>query len=79
MSTSLLSSDLLTRYTPDVLAKKLVKFAEVIGEDVDDLKQNPSPLNQAVINYITLASEKTTDATRRIDRQKELIKAVDLL
>jgi hypothetical protein len=79
MSASLLSTNLLNKYAPDVLTGKLVKFAKLIDEEPDTLKQNDTPLNQSILKYIMLAIEKTTDASRRIERQKEMLKAIDLL
>lgn len=80
MATSLLSTNLLTKISEDVLIQKLVKFSDLIDKPLDDaFKDNEAPLNQAVVRYRDLSSEKTTDATRRIERQKELLKAIDLL
>jgi hypothetical protein len=79
MATSLLSSDVLTRYSEDVLTGKLVKFANLIEKPHDPHKFPPDPLRQAISKYQSLSSEKTTDAARRKDRQQEFIKAIDLL
>jgi Protein of unknown function DUF262 len=76
MVTSLLSSDLLTRYSEDVLTKKLVKFANRIEKPPEF---STDPLKQAISRYQSLSTEKTTDAARRKERQQEFIKAIDLL
>jgi hypothetical protein len=80
MATSLLSTNLLGKYTEDVLMQKLVKFGDLIDKPLDDaFRSSDAPLNQAIVRYLDMSSEKTTDASRRIERQKELLKAIDLL
>ncbi|HSY89996.1 MAG TPA: DUF262 domain-containing protein [Candidatus Binatus sp.] len=79
VATSLLGSDLLKRYSAAALTKKFVKFAGLIEKPHDPHEFSTDPLKQAVSTYQTLSTEKTTDATRRKDRQTEFIKAVDLL
>jgi hypothetical protein len=79
MATSLLNSDLLKRYSEDVLTKKLGKFANLIEKPHDPHTFSTDPLEQAISKYRSLSTEKTTDAARRKDRQQEFIKAIDLL
>jgi hypothetical protein len=79
MAASLLSTDLLARYDASTLTAKLLKFSQLIDENPTTLKQNDTPLDQAISRYVLLASEKTTDASRRIERQKEMDKALELV
>lgn len=82
MATALLSSDLLDRLKEQDLISKLAKFAVLIEKAVDPKKEEEegaTPLEKAVAKYREISSEKTTDATRRKDRQQELVKALDLL
>jgi hypothetical protein len=78
-ATSLLDSDLLTRFGHDVLILKLVKFANLIDRPRDISEFTTDPLTDAINKYRDLSTEKTTDAARRKDRQTEFIKAIDLL
>ncbi len=79
VATSLLHSDLLKRYGTVDLIKKFAKFSQLIDKPYDPHEVSNDPLEQAVSTYQALSTEKTTDASRRRDRQKEFIKAVDLL
>ncbi len=79
MATALLSSDLLKRYSEDVLTKKIAKFAKLIEKPHDPHKFSTDPLEQVVSKYQSLSTEKTTDASRRKERQQDFIKAIDLL
>ena len=81
VASSLLSSDLLNRFNEGELIGKLAKFATLIEKPFDPEKvtKNATPLEQAVANYILLSTEKTTDATRRKNRQQEFVKAISLL
>jgi hypothetical protein len=77
MATALLNSDLLTRISEKDLTHKLARFAALIDKPHDPSKD--TPLDKAIARYRELSTEKTTDASRRKERQQELIKAVDLL
>ncbi len=77
MATALLSSDVLDRYSESTLTAKLAKFASLVDE------KTPAPpvsaIEKSIARYRELSTEKTTDATRRKERQVEFIKAIDLL
>ena len=77
MATALLSSDILDRFTESALTAKLAKFASLVDEKTPALPA--SPIEKSLARYRELSTEKTTDATRRKERQLEFIKAVDLL
>jgi hypothetical protein len=79
MATSLLSSELLDRYSEDVLITRLTKFASLIEKAPDSQVAQATPVGKSVARYRELSTEKTTDAVRRKERQQELIKALDLL
>jgi GGDEF domain-containing protein len=79
MATALLSGDLLTRFGEDALIAKLTKFASVIEKAPDPQMALTTPIEKSIARYRELSTEKTTDATRRKERQQELIKAIDLL
>jgi hypothetical protein len=80
LATSLLSTNLLSTYAEDDLIEKLTKFAILVDKSYDPTKPVPDkPLEQAIAKYMALSTEKTTDATRRKDRQVELVKALGLL
>ncbi len=81
LATSLLGSDLLTRFAHDALTAKLVKFANLIEQPPNPFESTAAatPLMEAIAKYRSLSTEKTTDAARRKDRQTEFIKAIDLL
>ena len=79
MATALLSGDLFGRFDESGLTAKLAKFASLI-EKAPESKATPmSALDKSISRYRELSTEKTTDATRRKERQQELIKALDLL
>lgn len=79
VASALLSSDLLERFDANALTQKLAKFSALIDKPYDPQKVPNNPLEQAVMRYMSLSTEKTTDATRRKERQQEFVKAIDLL
>lgn len=80
LATSLLSSGLLDAYQENDLIAKLTNFAILVDKSYDPTKPiSDKPLDQAIAKYMALSTEKTTDATRRKDRQVELVKALGLL
>jgi hypothetical protein len=79
LATSLLCSDLLTRFAHDLLTRKLIKFVTLIEEGGPIESENITPLTEALGKYRSLSTEKTTDAARRKERQQEFLKAIDLL
>ncbi|MGA7079135.1 MAG: DUF262 domain-containing protein [Terriglobales bacterium] len=79
MATSLLCSDLLTRFEHDLLTRKLIKFVTLLEDFTPVEPEEMTPLTEALSRYRSLSTEKTTDAVRRKERQQEFIKAIDLL
>lgn len=78
LATSLLNSDLLTRFDVTVLTCKLCAFARLI-DGKDDATLYGKEIEQAISSYLTLSTEKTTDAARRKNRMQEFIQAIKLL
>jgi hypothetical protein len=79
VASALLSSNLIDRFNGTTLTKKLAKFAVLTDKPYDPHKVPTTPLEDAVMKYMTLSTEKTTDASRRKERQVDFIKAIDLL
>ena len=77
LATSLLGSDLIGLFDEQLLIKKLVAFGKIIDGKVPMPKNKA--LTQAIKRYQDLSKEKTTDASRRKDRQQEFIQAITLL
>ncbi len=77
MATALLDSNLLDKVPAEDLAKRLVRLAGFIGGK-EPLPKTGS-LRISIKQYLALSSEKTTDASRRSDRQKKFIQTVQLL
>ena len=77
MATSLLDSDLLTRFGKQELTDKLVKFGKIIEEKTPIPKG--STLKKAIKGYRDISAKQTTDVSRRKDRQKNFIEAIELL
>jgi hypothetical protein len=78
VATSLLNSDLLDTINEAKLIDRIAKFAGLIEKPVP-VDKAQTELERAVSRYVMLSSEKTTDATRRKDRQVEFVKAIGLL
>jgi hypothetical protein len=64
MITSLIATDLLTRYEPQELTRKLVALGTKLAN-----KNPPKELKK----YIELSSDRTTDTPRREERQKKFV------
>jgi hypothetical protein len=79
MATALLNSDILTRINEPSLIQRITKFASLIDKPYDTQKSPQNELEKSVAKYLSLSSEKTTDAARRKDRQVEFVKAIDLM
>lgn len=76
MVTSLLDSDLLDRVLPPVLEGKLSAFAQLLESKI----QVPDKKLASVIKkYQDLATQKTTDTTRRGERQQQFVIAVKMI
>jgi hypothetical protein len=76
MVTTLLSTDLLATVEHSVLTENLVRLAKIIEgkESITD-----EHMERDVKHYLSLSSEKTTDATRRKDRQEDFVKLLAML
>ena len=70
--TTLLSTDLLTRYKHPELAKRIVAFAGM----VDDSSTTPRNLKRTVDSYKVAATKQTTNPNRRAERHSALLKAL---
>jgi hypothetical protein len=80
MATTLVVSDLVEKDTNGRLVKKLTQFASLIDKGVNpDDPPSETPLDKAIARYRLLSTEKTTDATRRKERQQEMVKALVLM
>ncbi|MGP8225074.1 MAG: DUF262 domain-containing protein [Terracidiphilus sp.] len=79
MATALLNSDILDRIDEPTLIQRITKFASLVEKTYDSQKEPQSELEKSVAKYLSLSSEKTTDATRRKGRQVEFVKAIDLM
>jgi len=79
MATALLGSDLLGRIDEPNLIQKITKFALLIEKPYDPQTAPKDELEKAIRKYLSLSGEKTTDATRRKERQAEFVKALDLM
>jgi hypothetical protein len=75
MVTSLLSSDLLTTFSADVLTKRLTALSKMIERKT----AIPADLAKSITDYNELSESATTNSDRREARQKlfvELVKAL---
>lgn len=79
LATALLNSDILERINESTLIRRITKFGSLIEKPFDPQKVPQNELEKSVAKYLSLSSEKTTDATRRKERQVELVKAIDLM
>jgi hypothetical protein len=79
MATAVLNSDMLDRIEQPTLIQRITKFASLIEKPFDPQKVPQDELEKSVAKYLSLSSEKTTDAARRKDRQVEFVKAIDLM
>jgi Protein of unknown function DUF262 len=73
--TSLIATDLLTRYAESVLAVKLARFGKIL----DNRQGKPNLIKSQINRYMVLASDRTTDTPRREERQlkfEEIISAL---
>ncbi|MGD1063115.1 MAG: DUF262 domain-containing protein [Terracidiphilus sp.] len=79
MATALLNSDILSRIDELTLIQRIARFASLLEKPPDPQKGPQDELEKSVAKYVSLSSEKTTDATRRKERQMEFVKAIDLM
>jgi len=73
--TSLIDSDLLTKYSPEQLMAKLVAFGHV----VDGQKPKPPGKIAETEKYLELSRDRTTDTPRREERQRIFLDVLDAL
>ena len=73
--TSLISTDLMTRYPADELRRRLTAVSNMVdGTATISLELKPT-----VVEYLALAAKQTTNPDRRKARQDALIKLVDAM
>jgi len=77
LATSLLTGELLASFDVDVLTRKLINFGKIL--DGKTPVPSDEELAQSIKRYQALSKEKTTDATRREERQQEFIHIVTVL
>jgi len=75
MITSLIDSDLMTKYPPEQLTAKLVSFGQIL----DGQKAKPAGMVADVDKYLELSRDRTTDSPRRDERRRILVEAVNEL
>ena len=75
MITSLIDSDLMTKYPADQLTAKLVSF----GQIVDGQKAKPAGTVADIDKYLELSRDRTTDGPRRDDRRRIFVDALNEL
>jgi hypothetical protein len=68
MITSLIDSDLLSKYSPEELIPRLVRFARSLSA--------PGKPSKQLKKFIELSSDRTTDTPRRDERQKQFVALV---
>lgn len=73
--TSLISTDLMTKFPADDLARKLISFSGIIAGKSDPPKEQ----KKAVTRYVNLSSDRTTDSDRREERQRKFVEVVSAL
>lgn len=72
LATSLIATDLMSRYTATELGKKLKRIAALVSG-----KEAVGPLRDDVAQYKDLSSKQTTNLARRKTRQEVLIRLID--
>lgn len=77
LCTSLLSGRLRGISDDGTIVARLTKFAAYIEER--DAIPRDAELGKTVSRYLVLSKEKTTDASRRSDRQDALLRAIELI
>ena len=73
--TTLLSTDLLVRYQPAELEKRILEAGKIL----DEIVPAPDALKKAAADYRVAAIKQTTDTSKREKRQKMLVKIIDPL
>ena len=79
VATSLLNSDLMDKIDEKTLIERITQFGVLIDKPYDPQAPPQKEPEKSVARYLALSSEKTTDATRRKDRQAEFVKAIELM
>lgn len=72
MITTIIDADLLEKYMPDNLKKKLSSFANII----DGKTKTPASLLGTIKKFKELSTKQTTHPGRRTDRQTQFLKAI---
>lgn len=70
--TSLISTDLMSRFDEDELAEKLIAFGAIIAKE----KAKPKELAKRIDRYISLSNDRTTDSERRDIRRDLFVEIV---
>ena len=73
--TSVIATDLITKYPEEELARKLVAFGHV----VDGKREKPAAKADVVEKYLELSRDRTTDTPRRQERQRIFLDVVNAL
>ena len=77
MVTAMIAGGLLEKFSADLLIQKLARFANII-EDRDKLAEN-HPAFLSVKRYREISSRQTTDVSRREERQRDFVTAIESL
>lgn len=76
MVTTLVSSNVMSQFDPDELVKRLVKVGHILDKKTESKSDK---MNEKVHEFIDLASDRTTDAPRRDERQKLFVELLNAL
>jgi Protein of unknown function DUF262 len=77
MVTAIIAGGLLTKFTPDILMARLMRFADIF----EDRQTLPTlhPADEPISKYRQISSRQTTDVSKREERQKQFIAAIEAL
>lgn len=75
MITGLIASNLLTLYSAEELRRKLVAFGQILEKK----KDVPANLSEIMKDYQEYSEKRTTDASRRKQRQEKFVEALKAL
>jgi hypothetical protein len=75
MVTAIIADDLLAKYTPVDLTRRLATFGQIL----DDKAPTPRPLIDTLSTYRELSTKQTTHVNRREMRQVQFLEAIDVL
>lgn len=77
MVTSIIAGDLLSKYDAEDLGRRLVRFANVLEEKEVLLDDNPA--SGQIKKYRETSARQTTDISKREERQKQFLSAIEVL